>query len=201
MLLSAVSLAARPRCFGCLAPGDWLCPGCRGALKPPERDETIAGVTRAHIPWHYAGAARDLVLALKLRGKRPAARPLAEAVVRRIQASGTAAEAIAWVPGRRRDIRIRGFDHAELIAREVSRLTGLPTTRLLERVMDRPDQTTLSSQARRTNLQGAFVARSVVGKVLLVDDLVTTGATASACARALRQAGAGLVEVASPCRA
>lgn len=179
----------------------WLCPVCRGSLRGPDRCETIPGVARAHIPWHYEGAARDLVLALKLRGKRPAAVPLAAAIARCIRLTGTAAEAITWVPGRRRDVRIRGFDHAELIAREVGTSTGLPVMRLLERVMDRPDQTTLSSQARWTNLDGAFEARGTIRKVLLVDDLVTTGATAAACAGTLERAGTVHVEVGSPCRA
>jgi predicted amidophosphoribosyltransferase len=178
-----------------------LCPACRGSLRGPDRGEAIPGIERVHIPWHYGGAARDLVLALKLRAKRPAALPLAAAVAGSIRRSGTAAEAITWVPGRRRDVRIRGFDHAELIAREVGVLTGLPTTKLLERVMDRPDQTTLSSQARWANLDGAFTALGGVPKVILVDDLVTTGATAVACAGALERGGTAHVEVAAPCRA
>ena len=201
MLLRAVSLAARPRCFGCLTPGDWLCPSCRGSLQPSPPGRPIPGIHRAHIPWLYEGAARDLVLALKLRARRPAALPLARAVVQAIRSSGTGAEAITWVPGRRRDVRVRGFDHAELIAREAGVHLGLPAVRLLERTMDRPDQTTLSSHARWTNLEGAFVARGRVAKVILVDDLVTTGATAAACAAALERGGTAQIEVAAPCRA
>lgn len=110
-------------------------------------------------------------------------------------------EVITWVPGRATDIRIRGFDHAALIASELGALIGLPVVGSIERTMDRPDQTTLSGPARRTNLHGAFVARSGAREVLLVDDLVTTGATATACTRALKAAGAGYVELAAGCRA
>ena len=126
---------------------------------------------------------------------------LAEATARSIQAAGTEAEVVTWVPGRRRDIRLRGFDHAELIAREIGARIGLPVVRLLERAMDRPDQTTLSSQARWTNLEGAFTPRGDARAVMLVDDLVTTGATAAACAAALKGRSTSCVEVAVPCRA
>lgn len=201
MLLRAATLASAHRCFGCRKPGEWLCAGCRSELAPPSRSDPIAGVDRWTIPWGYEKAARDLVLALKLRAKRPAAAVLAEALATDIQAKGTAATALSWVPGRRKDIRVRGFDHAELIARELGSRLGLPVVGRLERAIDRPDQTTLSGPARRANLAGAFVARSGIDKVMLIDDLVTTGATATACAGALRAAGASWVEVAAPCRA
>lgn len=201
MFSSAVSLAAAVRCFGCRTPGRWLCRGCRELLGPPKDVGAIPGVDRAHIAWHYEGAARDLVLALKLRSARPAAAVMAKAVAQAIQASGTAAEVMTWVPGRPRDIRVRGFDHAGAIARELGALTGIPLVPLLERTRDRPDQTTLSGQARWSNLDGAFAATGSAGRVLVVDDLVTTGATASSCATALRRLGASVVEVAAPCRA
>lgn len=201
MLSSAVSLAAAVRCFGCKRPGRWLCRGCSEQLSPPKDVRTIPGIDRAHTAWHYDGAARDLVLALKLRSSRPAAAVMAEAVAGVIQVSGTVADVMTWVPGRRRDVRVRGFDHAEVIARELGARTGIPVVPLLERTRDRPDQTTLSGHARWSNLDGAFAASGSAAKVLVVDDLVTTGATASSCAGALRRLGASVVEVAAPCRA
>ncbi|MEA2452382.1 MAG: hypothetical protein QOG04_1092 [Actinomycetota bacterium] len=202
MLLDrTVSLAARPRCFGCRAPGDWLCSSCDAGLGPPLRTDLVPRVDRLWTPWAYEGAARDLVLALKLRARRPAAIPLADTLARAIQATGSAATVITWVPGRRPDSRARGFDHAELIARSLGECLGLPVHSLLARTGDRPDQTTLSGSDRRSNLKSAFVALQTPQKVLLVDDLVTTGATAGACAGSLRDRGATYVEVAAPCRA
>lgn len=159
------------------------------------------------VPWAYEGAARDLILALKLRAHRPAASVLGRHLAAWIQSVGTGASAVTWVPGRKRDTRIRGFDHAELIGREVGRRLGLPVVRTLRRTGARPDQTTLSASERRVNLQGAFGPLDRAGplgrydKLLLVDDLVTTGATAAACARALKDGGTTHVEVAAPCRA
>ena len=151
----------------------------------------------------YEGAARALILALKLDGKRAAAEPLAAALCSAVAARGLAAAVITWVPGRRRDIRRRGFDHAEALARSVARRLGLPARRLLARSPGRrADQTSLGAAERSANLEGAFVAagrpRVAVG---LVDDLVTTGSTARACTDALLAAGAPGVEVLAACRA
>src|SRR5688500_872262 len=126
MLLRATSLAAGIRCFSCRTAGEWLCRSCSAELGPPKSFGSIAGVDRATIPWAYEGAARDLILALKLRAKRPAAAVLGEAAAREIQRYGTRSSSITWVPGRRSDVRLRGFDHAELIARELGSRIGLP---------------------------------------------------------------------------
>jgi ComF family protein len=114
---------------------------------------------------------------------------------------GLTGDVVTWVPGRRRDSRRRGFDHAELLARGVARRLGLRATALLRATGARPDQTALSARDRRINLRGAFVARPCSRRVVLVDDLVTTGATASSCAAALRRAGAPAVDVLVACRA
>lgn len=194
-------LASRSRCFGCSAPGALLCRCCRDGLAPPHRHDPIEAVDRVVIPWAYEDGARDLVLALKLRAQKPAAQVLGEAIVTELQSCGTLAEAIVWVPARPKDIRVRGFDHAELIARTVAAMTGIRLFRCLQRTGYRPDQTSLSGVDRRANLEGAFWATEGPDRVILIDDLVTTGATATACARALREVGTTRVEVAAPCRA
>ncbi|MGH2820050.1 MAG: ComF family protein, partial [Actinomycetota bacterium] len=95
----------------------------------------------------------------------------------------------------------RGYDHAEVLARAASARLGMPCMRLLARRRDPPDQTSLGAAQRRRNLSGAFVAFACPSPVVLADDLVTTGATASACAAALLAAGVPAVEVLVPCRA
>lgn len=170
-------------------------------LAPPYGDSAIPNVGRFHCPWRYEGSARDLVLALKLRHQRAAAKPLAAAIVTVTRRDGTEAAMVTWVPARRADRRTRGFDHAEVIARHVAGRLGLPVAGVLARTSARPDQVGLGRAQRWKNLAGAFTSRPAAGVVLLVDDLVTTGATASACARALRAGGATQVELATPCRA
>jgi predicted amidophosphoribosyltransferase len=150
-------------------------------------DRVLAG-------WSYEAAARSLILELKLRGRRGPASQLGAAIVERVWSHGTRAEAIAWIPGRSRDISQRGFDHAEVIAREVARALGLPCLGLLRRTGDRVDQTALDRAGRRANLRGAFVASTSPDRVVVIDDLMTTGATMSEAARALRAVGADYVE-------
>jgi predicted amidophosphoribosyltransferase len=108
---------------------------------------------------------------------------------------------VTWVPGKPPDMRRRGYDHAELLAEGVSTGLGLPRRRLLVRRRIPLDQTSLGASARRANLAGAFQAASSVARVVLVDDLLTTGATAGACAHALRAAGAKRVDLLVACRA
>jgi ComF family protein len=117
-------------------------------------------------------------------------------------ASGELPGAAAVVPvplskGRKRE---RGFNQAELIASAVAHEAGLPLrARLLTKTKERPPQAGLSASARRSNVASAYRARlprSLQGEtLLLVDDVLTTGATAEAAARALLAAGAGAVDV------
>lgn len=189
-------------CVGCGAQRSLLCAACRTRLERPVRDTPVRGARQVLAPWDYAGAARSIVLALKLRGRRSAAVPMADAMCREALARGLESSAITWIPGRAADKRVRGFDHAEILAGEVGARLGLPVIRLLRRTgRRRADQSALSRKDRWANLEGAFVALECPAGVLIVDDLVTTGATAGAGSAALRSAGARTVEVLVTCRA
>jgi ComF family protein len=101
------------------------------------------------------------------------------------------ADAVTWVPLSRRRRRRRGFDQAEVLAREVAARLKLPVRAMLLRARDTPAQARLSGPERRRALADAFRPRGEdppPGRVLLVDDVLTTGATAAACARALKEA-------------
>jgi len=195
----AVSLVAKSVCAGCGAGGAMLCPRCQATLLAAPPLPSVEGSSSAVAVWQYAGAARTLVLDLKLSGRRAAAAPMAAALARSILRVGTSAEVVTWVPGRRRDTSARGYNHAELLGRAVAEALGLDARALLRRRGHRPDQAGLSGAERRRNIEGAFGALLSGGAILLVDDLVTTGATASACTMALRRAGAKRVEVAAVC--
>lgn len=96
----------------------------------------------------------------------------------------------------------RGFNQSELLARVVSRRWNVPVKRLVRRTRATPVQAGLTSSKRRLNVLGAFRASNVAGlKVLLVDDVLTTGATAGACAAALKRAGAARVTLLTLARA
>ena len=149
----------------------------------------------------YEGPARSLVLELKARGRRDAAEPLVAAMCAEARSAGLAAEVVTWVPCPGSARKRRGFDHAEILARAVAEAVGLPCRALLARSGRARDQVGLSASERWANLAGAFVAAPAPDRVCLVDDVITTGATAGRCAAALRAAGAEEVELLVACSA
>lgn len=190
-----VGFFAPHRCSGCGDIGVSLCSTCEGRLRPAGDRARIASVRRIVVAWTYEGAARRLILDLKVAGRRDAAQPLVAAMCRAVRREGVLGSVITWVPARPKDVLRRGFDHAEVLARGLSERVGLPCRRLLYTSDAHADQSTLGAAERRRNLEGAFLAATCAGRIILVDDLITTGATASACAAALRAGGAASIEL------
>jgi ComF family protein len=205
-------------CVGCGASGSFLCQACQAelprALPPrcpicwqPQRQAAPCGRCRRERPafqgarslYIYESAAREAVRALKYNHLSALAQPMAQLMARYLE--GEAAievDLLVAVPlyGRRR--RLRGYNQSELLARELSRLCDLSLAeRGLARRRNTPPQArSVDAEARKRNVADAFSAdrRWVEGKrVLLIDDVMTTGATLDACAGALREAGAASV--------
>lgn len=153
----------------------------------------------------YEGVLRHLIHLLKYGRLEPLARPLGARLATLLPAAGPV-DLVVPVPLHRRRLRSRGFNHAELLAGELSRIAGLRLDRrVLRRVRHTETQTGLTIGERRLNVEGAFQVRrpeAVAGKAIaLVDDVITTGATAAACAAVLKQAGASRVVVLALARA
>jgi len=172
-----------PSCAGCNEPGDVLCRRCRFSLASTQVHRGDGGVLAA-LP--YEGVARQVVLGLKYRNRRGVARQLAHLMVRRLQLG--AVQVVTWAPTSAARARSRGYDQAELLARAVAKELGVPCRRLLYRSHGAPQ--TGHSRAERLQAPG-FRARSPRRgvRVLLVDDVVTTGATLLAARDALLRAG------------
>jgi len=142
----------------------------------------------------YEGELREALHAFKFAGRRALARPLGDLAAEQCVASlPDGIDALIPVPLARERERERGFNQATLLARRIGRWLDVPTRPgWLARTRSTRPQSDLSAAERRANVRGAFRASDhVAGRhLLLVDDVLTTGATLHACARALRAAGA-----------
>lgn len=143
----------------------------------------------------YEGTLRKLIHIFKFEGVRTLDRPLgaflAQALPREASFDAIVPMPLHWL--RRWH---RGFNQSELLARQIGRRWSTPVIRAVRRKKNTAPQAGLTSAQRRANMQGAFEARGseLAGKrILLIDDVLTTGSTASACARALKRAGAAHV--------
>ena len=166
-----------------------VCAACE--VSPPVFDWARAAAL-------YAGPLREAVQRFKF-GRRPTlARALAALVVEQCAAAVPIGAVLVPVPLARERERERGFNQAGLLAEHVARAVGTRTReRWLARIRGTAPQTALSAVERHDNVRGAFVASSSASgaDVVLVDDVLTTGATAAECARALRAVGARSVGV------
>jgi predicted amidophosphoribosyltransferase len=165
-----------------------LCERCASELRPPAATAPPPGVDAWAAPFEYRGVGRELVARVKYRNMRAVVPWLARAMVASVRESALDAEVVTWAPTTRARRSARGFDPAESLARAVARGLGAPCIRLLSR-RPGPPQTGLGAAARRVG--PAFEPRrGVPARVLVVDDVATTGATLTAAAIALRGAGA-----------
>ena len=219
--MDVLGLALPRRCACCERPGIELCDACLDALVrigppvcercgcpgawPVRRCVECTGrrlaFARARSALVYDARARTIVSAWKERGRRGLTRPLASVVVEVV--GRPAVDALTAVPGDRERTRERGHVPAARLARALGADWQLPVVPLLTRAASaQRRQAGLPRAHRSANVRGAFTGLGrAPPRVALVDDVYTTGATASACASALRRAGARHVEVVCLARA
>jgi competence protein ComFC len=180
-----VMVPVRPgRCYGCnrVSVGGWTCEACRPA-------SALTGVV---VATDYEGAVKEAVLRLKFERSRATARVLAELVVGRL--GGVEVDVVTAVPIAPVRYRERGYNQSELIAREVAKRLGLPYRLTLGRTTNE-HQMGRRRNERLSGVAGVFygVGRLSDERVLVVDDVITTGATLAECAAVLWEIGAGEV--------
>lgn len=193
-----IMFPTRAVCMGCGSMAgfetEWLCRDCLrqmtkgwiGAFPEPKLDGAAAA-------YPYGGPAGGVVRNFKYAGVTALAGPMAEEMLlalERIQPVG--AEMIVPVPMHPKRIRQRGYNQSELLAKIIAEALEVPCENGLIRLRDTVQQARLEGDERRKNLKNAFRAEPCVSgwRVLLVDDVYTTGETARECAKALREGGA-----------
>ena len=149
-------------------------------------------------PLYYEGDVRQSLLRYKFAGLTGYAEIYSEILAKSIDENQISCDIITWVPVSRLRLRRRGYDQAELLARALSARLGIPCVRTAVKIRNnRPQSSTGNAEKRRSNVKGVYRAclpEKLQGKrLLLVDDIVTTGATLSECAATLKRAGAGSV--------
>jgi len=192
--LAALVRVAPPLCERCGSPGHWpvrRCAECAG------RRLAFAAARSALV---YDERARALVRSWKEHGRRDLVHAAAELVTETVPPP--TASVLTFVPADDDRRLERGHAPPRALAEALAERWAVPVADLLGRTRRLPPQRGLSLVERRRNVRGAFVARGQVAvRVCLVDDVYTTGATANACASALRRAGARSVTVVSLARA
>jgi predicted amidophosphoribosyltransferase len=215
-----LDLLVPPRCAVCRLAGPLLCATCLGDLPlldgctcarcglPAERplDDCARcrgrrmGFESAAAALLFDGAARDLVHAFKDGGLRGLAVPAAALMA--LVLSRPAVDVVTWVPADPLREAMRGYHPARLLAEQLALRWDVPSRPLLRAPLWRRPQRGLTRAQRRANVREAFTApAAVAGRVGLIDDVHTTGATLTAAALALRRAGAGAVVAATLARA
>lgn len=215
------------RCQGCGAPvaTGWLCPACLGRMPVqegsycPRCGEVRSGAAGPPLvcgacrldppPWEavafwgpYRGQVRQMLKRFKFQGDLGMTAVLGWMLAEAVRRRGLAADVVVPVPMRPAALAARGFNQSMELARALAGRMGWPVRHLLVKTRDTQQQARLSRAQRLVNVAGAFEAQPVAGlRVALVDDIMTTGATARACAEALMAAGAQTVWCAVVARA
>jgi ComF family protein len=203
-----------PRCMGCGSLGDTWCASCHQGLSPPlgticrtcglprcfrQCPACTLGITNLKVDslYAYKPPIKLALVALKYHPDRTFAGIIAEWIECRLQVLAWEPELILPVPLSQVRLQQRGYNQVELITSALARLTSIPQKPfILERVRDTRSQVGLDPNARYVNQDQAFKSRSeliVDRKVLLIDDLLTSGATVMHCALCLLEGGANQV--------
>ena len=197
-----------PKCAFCGAvmdrEGDGICPACRASLpRTGEKTQSFRFIKRATAPYYYEGRVRDGLLRYKFSGARGRGRAFGREIGQDLlERDLPKPDLLTWVPLSPQRERKRGYDQARILAENAGAALGLAPVRLLRKVRHVSPQSRITApEERKANISGCYEVtdpEAVKGKrILIIDDIITTGSTVSECARMLLLAGAEEVNAAS----
>ncbi len=178
------------RCLNCGREGQYICDSCEILLNEASNERLI--LPNVMTVWEYEGLVKKAILKVKQEGCYDIISGLVNMAFQKIELSLSPDTYITYVPVHKKKEKQRGFNQAELIARQIARLAGRKVTPLLTMAADKPLQTSLISRDRVKNVKNAFLPLSNKDKprsVLLVDDFYATGATLKECMKILANSG------------
>jgi competence protein ComFC len=172
------------------------CAACEGKITGRNLQGEVSGFCCASA-FSFEGPVQGLVHRFKYSGAKYLGEKMANLMYRTYADCGIKADAVTNVPIHRLKKRRRGYDQSEVLAKALSKLSGLPYLPALKRLKDTPTQTHLDREQRIENVKNAFEAvADIAGKhILLIDDVLTTGSTAAECAMTLIKGGAAGVHI------
>lgn len=172
-----------------------LCGQCRRDTPEVSESRKLPYLAKQTSLWYYEGSVRESILRYKFRGSRSYSEIYGRLLAMKLLQENISFDILTWVPISRRRKRTRGYDQVELIARALGKELGIPPEPVLKKVRhNRPQSKLKDAASRRANVLGVYrvtdPARIAGKRILLLDDILTTGATVSECAKTLLTAGA-----------
>ena len=200
-LLSLIFPDKCPYCGSIIPYRETSCQKCRSEFPRIPKIKQLPSENYCVAPFAYDGNVRQAVLAYKFKGTKFNAESFSEEIAKAVMTSEMSADIVTYVPTSNSSRRKRGFDQSDIIARKTAKLLNIPFATLLRKTGKNMVQHELDSERRRTNVIGVYTAvsceKSRGKRVLLIDDICTTGSTLSECSRVLLSAGAQKVYCAS----